>query len=119
MARVAVGPGEAGQRSEPWQRSDCVCEPCSPPLPTCQGATLLRCAAKRDAPQRRSLQAARDKGVRQNRPVPRVAARERVCGVAPLGKGWPLPARRALHPSLSRGNAGAKLVLTRPNGYTF
>jgi uncharacterized ferritin-like protein (DUF455 family) len=26
-----------------------------------------------------------------------------------------LPARRALHPSLSRGNAGAKLALTGPS----
>ena len=82
MARVAVRPGEAGQRSEPWQRAGCVREPCSPPLPTCRGATLRRCAAKRDAPQCHSLQVARDKGIRPNRPVPtgyREKARLRCC----------------------------------------
>ena len=71
-------------------------------------------AAKRDAPQCHSLQAACE-GCAQIGPSLRVAARKRVCGVAPLGKGWPLPARRALHPLLSRSNADAKLVLTRPN----
>jgi len=70
MARVAVRPGEVGQRSEPWQREGCNREPCSPPLPTCRGATLRHCAAKRGAPQCHSLQADRDKGMRPNRPVP-------------------------------------------------
>ena len=55
------------------------------------------------------------KGCARSGPPLRVAARKRVCGVAPLGKGWPLPARRALHPSLSRGNAGAKIALTGPS----
>ena len=82
MARVAVRPDVVGQRSEPWQREGCDREPCSSPLPTCRGATLRRCAAKLDAPQCHSLQAACDKGVRPNWPVPpgcREKARLRGC----------------------------------------
>ena len=70
--------------------------------------------AKRDTPLCEHSKWPATKGCARIGPSLRVAAKKRVCGVAPLGKGWPLPARRALHPSLSRGNADAKLTLAGP-----
>jgi hypothetical protein len=66
--------------------------------------------AKRDAPLCGHSKRIATKGCARIVPPLRVVVRKRVCGVVPLGKGWPLPVRHALHPSLSRNNADVKLV---------
>src|SRR6202142_3916646 len=72
-------------------------------------------AAQRAPPQPQPLQAVSEKGSRQNRPRPEGLLRESASAVLRrLAMERPLPAHRALHPSLSRSNAGVKLVLTRP-----